>query len=157
MATTHKSRREPAVREFEPTLEMKYCPTCGQACQMHRHSMTENMAVILIMFAHHVDYRKYKPLNLREIPYGKAQWNNFQKLQYWNLVGQYDGAGQWVLHKKGLDFIEGRQKIKKWAITYLGETKEFEGDWITIMDVMDDPWRWREDYARDAIPVGDFK
>ena len=87
----------------------------------------------------------------------RNQWDNFQKLKYWNLVEQIEKDGKkkqgiWQITQDGRLFIEGKIKIRKKVWTYRGVVKEYDGEELMITDIVGRYYRKREDYADEAIP-----
>jgi hypothetical protein len=96
-----------------------------------------------------------KPINLKEIGLNRNQWDNFQKLKYWDLVTQVEVDGKkkkgiWVITERGVSFLMGEVSVNKSVWTYRGEFKKYDGDMITIYDVSDVAYKQREEYADEA-------
>jgi len=132
--------------------EKKFCPHCNATMVEYRHSFSKALAAGL-----HRIYSAQKPVNLKELGLTRNQWDNFQKLRYWGLVGQSyrdDGVrigGVWHITQAGIDFIERGTFIKKYVYTYRGEPVRFDGDVCFFEDVHPD-YEQRESYSANAVP-----
>ena len=88
---------------------MKYhetCPTCGHQLTAYKHRLNKSQVNALMQLV--LWYRKTgKPCNLQKhLTLTKNQYNNFQKLQYFQAVTRTTKG--WFPTNKGIDFIEGR-------------------------------------------------
>jgi hypothetical protein len=102
-------------------------------------------------------YRHRKPVNLALLELTRNQWDNFQKLRYWDLVARYTDkegirkGGVWTITSKGIEFVLGRIKVPKSVWTYRGERVRYEGDEVLIFHVHEG-YRYMADYAEESKP-----
>lgn len=103
--------------------------------------------------------RKGCPTNLKYLELTRNQWDNFQKLRYWDLVEQaVDEQGRrkggvWRITKGGLWFLMALQAIPKRVWTYRGERIRYDGNLIYARDVITG-YVFRDEYAAEAQPHG---
>jgi hypothetical protein len=122
-----------------------------------RHHLNEALMVGLLKLWNASGHRRYNPRNLKDLHLTRNQWDNFQKLRYWQLVEKsYDGNGNrikgaWAVTKLGEDFIERELRIPATAITYRGNCIGFDGADIGIEDKVPSSYKQREDYSRDSF------
>lgn len=116
----------------------------------YRHSLSTALAVGLYRL-----YRHARPVNLKHLGLTRNQWDNFQKLRYWDLVRKAqrdDGkriGGVWDITQRGVDFIERRVMVNGSVWTYRGERVRYE-DELTSFESIHGPYRTRDEYARDS-------
>ena len=102
----------------------EHCPTCGQPIMKHRHRFSKALADILLIAAR--NYNVGQPFHLKNLGLTSNQYNNFQKLKYWDLAvkhfenGRRKG-GHWVLTYKAKRLIQGFMKIPRWIETFNNE------------------------------------
>jgi hypothetical protein len=136
--------------------ESRICETCGAKIVMYKHSLSRGIVSGLIQL---LDKSPNKPINIKRLHLSRNQWDNFQKLRYWDLVKQVmvDGKrkkGVWQITERGKAFLFGEISVSKSVWTYHGEFKKYDGKDIKIYDIKDVAYKQREDYAEGAIPLG---
>jgi len=141
-----------------PKREKRCCPTCGASMVEYKHGLSKALVEGLVRL-----FRQRKPVNLSVLSLTRNQWDNFQKLRYWDLVAKYreDGGvpgkgGVWTITSKGIDFVLGRIIVPRHVWTYRGERRRYDGADIGISDVwkgaMPD-YEFMSDYAKKAVSV----
>lgn len=134
-------------------MKAKICECCGAKIVEYKHSFSHALAIGLYAI-----YKANKPVNIKNLGLNRNQWDNFQKLRYWNLVSQTyreNGTranGVWQITQAGKDFIEKATSIKKSVWTYRGNPIRHEGDSCFFVDIHPDGYKQREDYAEEALP-----
>jgi len=137
--------------------ETERCPTCNARRVEYRHVM--NRALVLgLMRLDAVG----GTANLADLGLTRNQWDNFQKLRYWDLVQQVavDGVrkkGVWEVTPLGAAFLRGTVTIAHAVFTYRGERTEFSGPMIGVRSLHPESYRKREDYARDRRVPDQFR
>lgn len=134
----------------------KLCDHCGAKMVEYKHSFSKALAIGL--------YKLYQSgavsINLKHLGLTRNQWDNFQKLRYWDLVNQThrpDGTrlnGEWNITQLGINFIERGIGIRKSVWTYRGEPLRYEGDTCFFNSVHETEYKKREQYAKEAIAHG---
>ena len=117
------------------------CPFCQAKMVEYKHTLNKGLCVGLTRLA-----AVGGEANLKELGLTRNQWDNFQKLRYWDLVTkQVDEAGNrvggtWVITEKGLDFLGGMIRVPRKVVTYRGERVEYleETDAVSIHSLLDD-------------------
>ena len=131
-------------------LPTDLCPCCSAKLVTYRHSLNKALVVGLRRLA-----LAGGKANLGELGLTRNQWDNFQKLRYFGLVEKVTGQkGCWRVTAKGHDWLSGRVKVHKTAITFKGETVGLDGDHVQPGEV-DDEYQQREHYAQAARPIGE--
>lgn len=134
----------------------KVCSHCGASMVEYRHTFNEPLAEGL--------YRLYKadgPANLKVLELDRNQWDNFQKLRYWDLVDKFiddEGnrvGGTWYVTQQGKDFVEGRTTIQRNVFTYRGNRVRYEGKVVSFNGVHSEKYKTRSEYVDDAVPHDD--
>ena len=126
---------------------METCEHCGAKMVTYKHKMNKGLCKGLIVLDRHGG--KAKLAELTELNYN--QRNNFQKLQYWNLIVKNIETKEWTMTTWGKDFLLGKVAVQKNALTYRNELQGFEGETITIQDALEDhAWWWRENYLENS-------
>ena len=106
----------------------EYCPTCGQPIMKHRHTFSRALAGILLIVAN--KYGTRKPFHLqKDLDLTPNQYNNFQKLKYWDLVFKHSVQGKriggyWFLTTKAQYFIRGLVEIPRYVVTFNNQVTE---------------------------------
>ncbi len=127
----------------------KYCEYCGASLNEHKHSLSKALVQGLIKLS-----ETENPINIKELNLTRNQWDNFQKLRYWDLVSKHQTpegkrvGGTWFITDRGTRFLNGNLAVSKSVWTYRGERVRFEGDGIEVTDVIEG-YRHRRDYAED--------
>jgi len=129
------------------------CPTCGAKTVKYKHTLNQNLVKALDRF-----YESEPPINLKVVGFTRNQWDNFQKLRYWELVTKHyvDGkriGGVWNITDQGKRFLQGILAVPRRVVTYRGDRESYEGELVKAKDLWGDfNYRKREDYAADAEP-----
>lgn len=134
--------------------QKKVCEHCGASMMEYKHGLSGGLVAGLVRL-----FRHRKPINLKHLKLTRNQWDNFQKLRYWDLVRKYtppDEApkgkgGVWTITQRGIDFVRGTLQVPKFVWTYRGEMRRFEGEEIYIWHV-DPQYKTRPEYAEEALP-----
>lgn len=135
--------------------EKCFCHSCGQSIMKHKHSLSRSLTLILSKAAAFKGetFHLQKDLNLT-----KNEYANFQKLQYWHLVGKVkDQSGYWEITSFGRHFLDGTFKPVKSVWTFNNKVISTEGV-VSIFELKLEPmsFKHREEYIDDALPVFDF-
>ena len=136
----------------KPTI----CECCGAKIVEYKHSFNRSLANSLYKL-----YKAGSPVNINQIGLTPTQWNNFQKLKYWNLVAKAERddktriGGFWRLTTNGKAFIEKGIGIYKHAWTYRGSSIRHEGDIVFFNDIHDEHIKTIVDYRNESRPHKD--
>jgi DNA-directed RNA polymerase subunit RPC12/RpoP len=96
------------------------CPHCGAKIVRYKHRMNRNLLVALHRLWR---FAGRSPVNIKELNLTRNQWDNFQKLRYWDLVAKSAHRGEWFVTWKGYRFLTNSGlRIPLWVQTYRGET-----------------------------------
>lgn len=132
----------------------KVCEHCGASMQEYRHSLNLGLLEGLLRL-----YKAAKPVNLRDLLLTRSQWDNFQKLRYWDLVqkhreGGIEKGGIWEITERGRDFVLGRVTVPRQVRTYRGERVGFEGDQVAASEIHDvfQGFKKAPEYRRESSP-----
>ena len=132
-----------------------YCPHCGQPIMKHTHCFNKSLGSIICQVAK--KFPVNKPFHLqKDMMLTKNQYNNFQKLRYWELVEKYyrNGirqGGYWYLTNKAIDLFKGA-KVPRQIITFNNKVMGCSDDNVGLSDAVgyyDIPEVW----AARAEPV----
>lgn len=135
------------------------CPHCGAKMVEYRHSLNAGLVTAL---------RRLRDAggdsgasgggeaNLADLGLTRNQWDNFQKLRYFDLVEQVEVDGRrkrgvWRVTERGRDWLDGAIRVPMRAVTYRGERVAYEGPAVTPND-LSPGFAHRETYAAEARP-----
>lgn len=132
-------------RKREPKLT---CSHCGATICEYRHKLSEGLCKSLIRL-----YRFGSPAQLRDLNLHYTDANNFQKLQYWNLIEHVrDGeVTKWAITEKGESFVRAVERVNKYCFTYRGAFRRFDGEMLLIREIVEN-YDWAITYAQEAQP-----
>jgi hypothetical protein len=130
------------------------CEHCGAKLVEYKFGFNKGLAVFLIAL-----YRKKVPCRTDDLGLDYSVRTNSQKLRYWGLARPFNNKnaaighrrGWWHITGKGILFVEGRERIQKFAVMLRNELQRFEGPEILIGDV-DDVYQHYGDFL-DQIRV----
>ena len=128
------------------------CEHCGAKTVEYRHPLAKHMVESLAI----LEAYGGGPINLKELGLNRNQWDNFQKLRYFDPVEQVvvDGQrqrGVWAITPRGGNFLLGFVTCPPVVWTYRGERVRYEGPPITSAQALAG-YRLRRDWADDARP-----
>ena len=131
-------------------MAKKVCEHCGASMVEYKHGLSEGLVTGLIRIA-----KIEKPINIKELRLTRNQWDNFQKLRYWDLVVQANGGklkgGVWAITMKGLDFVKGKISVPKSVWTYRGGFLRYDGEEVRI-HVIVNGYKFQDDYYNESKP-----
>lgn len=112
------------------------CPACGQRVQRYRRSITSGMAWVLCQM--------YRQGGWVHVPSLGTRGGDPIKTRHWGLIerreGQRDDGSQrngwWRLTPRGERFVEGQERVPRYAYFYNGECVGFEEDTVSIIDAL---------------------
>jgi len=110
------------------------CPCCKQHVQVYRRTINAGMAVALILISRTppmdndwVDIRTVKGL----------RGGDYAKLRYWRLLEQNEESpGLWRLTQRGLQFVNDRERVTRYAHVYNGRLLKVSGEAISIRQAL---------------------
>ncbi len=146
------------MADIEPhEFEITSCPCCQGSVQAHRHSLSSGLLAGLKRLGE----TEAGEANLEDLSLTRNQWDNFQKLRYWDLVEpvKVNGKGKtgiWKITSLGRTWLNTNKRqagVHKTAVTFRGERIRYEGPLVIPGDV-DPEYRRREDYGRDSQAPG---
>ena len=132
----------------------KRCPHCGAKMEEYVHRLTPALVTSLRV----LEKAGGGPIKLRDLGLTHSQWDNFQKLRYFELVRKVlneDGkrrGGFWVMTMRGRAFLNGSVSVFPRVWTYRGERVRYEGVPIRVTDVTGPHYQQRDDWAAEARP-----
>lgn len=126
----------------------KTCATCGAKTVKYSHSFNCGLAEGLKILAD----AGGGPINLKHLDLTRNQWDNFQKLRYWDLVARTLERGVWQITDRGRQFVSGTISIKRGVKTFRGERVEYSGQDILFTDVHP-MYQQKPDYGKTAEAV----
>lgn len=126
------------------------CPHCGSKMVEYKHSLSKGLLRALVKFAR----RGTGIVNLNDCNMSLSERTNFYKLKYWGLLDKAsdnERGGEWLMSALGWSFVKGETQLRKLVWSYRGAFARFDGNRVFIQDVTDG-WKYRPDYAREAVP-----
>jgi hypothetical protein len=144
METIEQAKQE--LRQY--WIEGCICPCCGQDVVRYDRQIYKTIAKQLISL-YRLNQGKPGFYHVRTIaanmPKGgpKVIGGDFAKLRYWGLIEQGDNddpdkrsSGTWRITAKGIDFVEKRITIPKFAYTYNKKCVGMGGPQVSILDCL---------------------
>lgn len=129
------------------------CETCGAKVVEYKHGLSKGLVRVLYIIAKYRQAGGAVPMADLKLTY--SQRCNSQKLRYWYLIEKVGDAdskgGNWRVTQRGADFLQGKISVPQFVWTFHGEQIRYEGRYRYI-DQVTGGWKWRPDYAREAIP-----
>jgi hypothetical protein len=120
-------------------LQPEKCACCGHTRRYHSHSLSQGLVTGLRKFA---AAGKGKPLNLNKAGLDRSQWDNFQKLKYWDLVTPTKcKSGIWNVTELGYEFLAGNVSLRKTKITLDGKAVYDHNADVTIQHLQVQPFK----------------
>lgn len=99
------------------------CGHCGNEIRAYIHSLNRPMAASLRQLVDRYEELR-RSINLqKDLNLTKNQYNNFQKLAYFGLVGHTTNG--WYPTEHGIEFVYGRQQAWSKVATFKGQTVGF--------------------------------
>ena len=134
-------------------MAKKHCEHCGATMVEYKHGMSVPLIEGLTALNNAGGIA-----NLKDLGLDRNQWDNFQKLRYWDLVEKhYEGGkragGTWSITQKGKDFLSGVLKINSRVVTYRGVRVKYLGVSVSAQEILENGYKQRIDYAEDSEPV----
>ena len=131
--------------------EPERCPHCGAKMAEYPITLRKGIVRALVKWAkaYGLEYGEKADVNL-----SRGEYSNWAHLRYWGLIQRPKGdgrGGRWRCTQKGLDFLTGRISLPKKVWTWRNEVVREEGPATWVGDVTDG-WKYRPDYAREALP-----
>ena len=129
------------------------CETCGAKVVEYKHGLSLGLVRVLYRLA--AADRPGSVVAISTVDLTYSQRNNAQKLRYWYLIEKVGDpeskGGDWRVTQRGSAFLKGEISLPQYVWTFRGDTVRYEGRSRYIEQVTDG-WKWRPDYAREAIP-----
>lgn len=129
------------------------CPHCGAKMVEYRHGLNRGLLVGLRALAK--AGWDGKAVGLKSLMLSHSEWDNFQKLRYWDLVSKLPAVkkgGNWKLTERGRLFISGEIPVSKYVVTYRGKRRRFEGPELFVHQIVDG-FTYRPAYAKEGRGV----
>jgi len=134
-------------------MSVHICETCGAKVVEYKHGLSIGLVRVLYVMASGAPPGSVVSMSDLKLTY--SQRCNAQKLRYWYLIekvhDQDSKGGDWRVTNRGFEFLRGAISVPKDVWTFRGDTVRYEGRSRYIEQVTDG-WKWRPDYAREAIP-----
>lgn len=109
------------------------CPCCQQHAQQYARSVTKSMVHTMghLLGAQRQDTKRY--VHLAKIP---QRTRDVATCGYFGLIDEDPHRrGWWRVTDFGADWLEGGERIPKYAHVYNGEVVGFTGDRVRVFDV----------------------
>lgn len=132
-------------------MAKKHCDHCGASMVEYRHRLNKTLIEGLEALQEFGG-----SANLKQLDLDRNQWDNFQKLRYWDLVKKsYNEenkrvGGTWEVTSTGNDFLLGKLSVFSTVVTYRGERTSFEGKSVSYSSVSDTGYKQKPEYVEDS-------
>ena len=135
--------------------QIEKCPHCEAKMVNYVHSLESGTLVKALMIFYSHTRNGIKSVNPAKTEMTKNQYNNFQKLRYWDLVERVGHNGLWKMTYLGIEFVQGRVAVPLQALSYRGEWKEYRGSLSKIYEINGMEYLKAKDYAKNAENISD--
>jgi len=131
------------------------CSECGAKMVQYTHSLKSGSLVrILIKFSKTLEGINTDMANPAHYGFTTNEYNNFQKLRYWEVIEPGTITGKWRITVKGRLFLSNVLSLPVEAVTYHGKVVRFQ-DTLRKVDTWGlnyetKAYMSRQDYARSA-------
>lgn len=129
------------------------CETCGAKVVEYKHGLSKGLVRVLYIIAR--GGKVGETISMSDLKLTYSQRCNSQKLRYWYLIekvhDQLSKGGDWRVTNRGSEFLQGIISLPQYVWTFHGEQVRYEGKY-RFVDETTGGWKWRPDYAREAIP-----
>lgn len=141
------SKHEPVEESFTDGI----CPHCNAKMVEYKHGLSKALVEGLTRLAN-----KGIRVNIKDLGLTRNQWDNFQKLRYWDLVEKANPNGNqkggwWMVTILGIQFLKHGIAIPKTVVTYRGSRIRFEGENVFVNQVVEG-YMYRNDYIENSAP-----
>jgi hypothetical protein len=124
----------------------------------YAHTLSKGIVRAFVKAIMHAAPRR--TFDISEVDLSYSQRENIRKLQYWGLMmkvnDQKQKGGRWLITDRGMRFAEGKTFLPAKVWTYRGKVQRFDGKDKYITDITGG-WKYRPDYAREAVPHGEIQ
>jgi hypothetical protein len=122
------------------------CPCCDARLRTYQRSICTTNAKELIHLVQMYDGEH--PIHYEDLGH---QVGSFYQMQHWGLIENVPngdeskrGSGLWKPTTKGVQFVLGKIKVRKYCITFRNKPIAWEGDMISIQDAFKNPFDYTE-------------
>ena len=138
--------------------QTKICECCGHRITMYRHNLNKQLVDWLIQLALYVQkHGKWANLQ-KDLELTVNQYNNFQKLQYFDLVRRIPSG--WMITRKWLAFIKWECWVFKNVATFGKDMvsdddpiwydwNEYKREIVYVWEILGTEWKTREEYQKE--------
>jgi len=125
------------------------CPVCTQRVQLYKRKLNSGMAKALIQIYR---YGGASWTRVQDIPDG-PKGGDYAKLRFWGLLESSsertdDGnsAGYWRVTPLGVDFVQGRKRVRSHVLTFNNKTYAMpeEASMISVYEALGDRFDYNE-------------
>lgn len=124
------------------------CPNCGAKMQKYWQSLTPGLLTCLVKFARTAQKLRQRSVHLKNVGFTRNEYNNFQKLRYFDMVAFGAGEGEWEVTSFGWDFIRGKVTCSKRVLTYRAKVEDRDPEQVRIWTVLGEtPVYWQKEFS----------
>lgn len=131
---------------------IKKCECCGAKIIEYKNTLNKGMVEALKKV-----YSLGGKAHLQnDLVLTKNQYNNFQKLQYFDLVKKHYNddlervSGVWDVTQRGENFLLGKISVNLNSIVYRNVRKEYTGEKVFVDFFFDKEYKKRQEYLDDS-------
>jgi hypothetical protein len=147
---------------FTPSRDMQRCPTCARSVKVYKkiihYSLALEMIYIVKLYAITNDWVRVIDVKRKvgdRHPAVNVGGGDLAKLRYWGLTFPCPNdnpkkrcSGLWKPTQDGIDFVNRKHKVNKYAVTYNAEVLKLEGQLVDIVGCLKDKFDYYELMAR---------
>lgn len=129
-------------------MSSERCTHCGANMKGYWHSLSSGLAHALSKFEQSLLMHNKTALHLpHEADFTHAEYNNFQKLQYFGLVQKHELngeniSGHWELTETGEKFISGDIDAPARVFTFRNKVEEMSSETVLFQELLEEKPRF---------------
>ncbi len=123
-------------------IDKEYCEECGASTARYKQILSKGIVVPLLKMANKVKQTNLNDIRIsKDLELTKSEYNNFQKLRYFGLIAKVkiDGnvnKGRWLITARGWAFLDGKEAVHNYVVTYRNIIEERSEEKVMIQDVL---------------------
>lgn len=135
--------------EIHRQIEADNCLHCGSKLTGRWETLSQGLCRTLVKF---YEASNGRPVHLqKDCSFTKTEFNNFQKLKYFQLVTKTETAGVWKLTGIGLEFVKNRLEVFRQVYVFRNEVTSHSEGAVKITEAMKSEPYWLK--KEDFIPI----
>jgi len=137
------------------------CSLCGAKLNARWENIKKGQITTLAIFRDAIIKKNRNSIHLqKDIKFTNSQFTNFQKLRYNGLVAHASDTGNWLLTRRGAQFLRNEIFIPKGVLIFRNKIQKYHIDKVNLLSILknNEPyWFDIEDYELGFIDTIDYE